>query len=41
MIKLFVKKLVLGAMMLIGMNVYAYDFEVDGIYYNILTDKTV
>ena len=37
------KLLILAAMLLASANIYAYDFKVDGIYYNIIssTEKTV
>ena len=43
MVKKLLQNLMLIAMLLIGSHAFAHDFEVDGIYYNILseTDETV
>ena len=43
MIHPILRKLILIAVLLTGSHAFAHDFEVDGIYYNILssTDKTV
>ena len=37
------RRLIFAVMILVGINVYAHDFVVDGIYYNFLdkTNKTV